>query len=110
MQSPRTYSPAAVEAADLLGARIRLARIERRWTLAELAERVGVSPVTMRKIERGDVTAGIGLVFEAATLAGVPLFDADPEHRRLELRDTQARLALIPSQVRRKRRDVDVDF
>ena len=51
MQRPRTYSPETVEAASLLGARIRLARLERRLTLEELAERVGINHTTMRKVE-----------------------------------------------------------
>lgn len=110
MKKPRTYSPQAVEAARLLGNRIRLARIERRWTLEELAERVGINHVTMRKVERGDPTVGLGAAFEAAVLVGVPLFHADPERRLLEARDVEARLALLPKRARRPVKDVGNDF
>lgn len=57
---PRTASPAAREAAALLGAWVRLGRRERRWTVAELAERVGVSVPTIEKVERGDLTVALG--------------------------------------------------
>lgn len=110
MKRPRTYSPETVEAARLLGGRIRLARLERRWTLEELAERVGVNHNTMRKVERGELTVGLGPAFEAAVLVGVPLFHEDPDRRRLETRDVQTRLALVPKRARRPVSAVDDDF
>jgi transcriptional regulator with XRE-family HTH domain len=109
MKGSRTYSPQAVEAARLLGARVRLARRERRWTLQELAERVGVTHVTMRKVERGDMTVGLGVAFEAAAVLGVPLFHEDRERRRLEAGRVDDRLAVLPSAVR-KPTEVDDDF
>jgi transcriptional regulator with XRE-family HTH domain len=98
-----------IEAAQLLGARVRLARRERHWTLQELAERVGVSHVTMRKIEHGDPTVGLGVAFEAAALAGVPLFDENGSRRSLEAGRVEDRLAVLPQLVR-KPRVVDDDF
>jgi transcriptional regulator with XRE-family HTH domain len=59
MKRVRTYSPVTVEAARLLGARVQQARRERRWTLQELADRVGVTHVTMRQVERGELTVGV---------------------------------------------------
>ncbi len=109
MRVSRTYSPLAVEAAKLLGARVRLARRERRWTLQELADRVGVSHVTMRKIERGDLTVSLGLAFEAAAVVGVPLFHEDRSGRLLEAGRVDDRLAVLPRLVR-KPPDVDDDF
>jgi transcriptional regulator with XRE-family HTH domain len=105
----RTYSPVTVEAARLLGARIRLARRERRWTLQELADRVGVTHVTMRKIERGDLTVGLGVAFEAAAIVGVPLFHEERARRSLEAGRVDDRLAVLPRLVRRPAR-VDDDF
>ena len=110
MRRPRTYSPEAVEAARLLGERIRLARIERRWTLEELAERVGINHVTMRKVERGDMSVGMGPAFEAAVLVGVVLFHADPERRRLDATDVEARLSLLPKYARRPAQKLTNDF
>lgn len=98
-----------VEAAQLLGARIRLARRERHWTLQELAERVGVTHVTMRKVERGDLTVGLGVAFEAAAVLGVPLFHEDRSRRALEAGRVEDRLAVLPALVR-KPVDVDDDF
>lgn len=109
MKRPRTYSPQAIEAARLLGGQIRLARLERRWTLEELAERVGVNHTTLRKVERGDPSVGLGPALEAAVLVGLPLFHADPERRDLESREVQSRLALVPARARRPR-DVDDAF
>jgi transcriptional regulator with XRE-family HTH domain len=101
-------SPQTVEASRLLGTRIQLARRERRWTLQELAERVGVTAVTMRKVERGDPSVRLGVAFEAAALTGVPLFDPDPARRRLEAERIGDRLAVLPRLVRR--REIDDDF
>ncbi|MGN6586948.1 MAG: helix-turn-helix domain-containing protein [Solirubrobacterales bacterium] len=103
------YSPRTIEAAELLGARIRLGRRERNWTLQELAERVGVGVVTMRKIEQGDPRVRLGAVFEAANLTGVALFDQDPSRLSLEAARIHDRLALLPSRVR-KSREVDDAF
>lgn len=90
-----------VEAAQLLGAEVRLARRERRWTVEELAERVGVAHVTIGKVERGDLTVGLGVAFEAAAVVGVPLFHAAKERRGLESRRVADRLAVLPQFVRR---------
>lgn len=109
MKQPRTYSLTTVEAAQLLGARVRLARSERRWTLQELAERVGVTHVTMRKVERGDLTVGLGVAFEAAAVLGIPLFHEDRSRRALETGRVDDRLALLPQLVR-KPAEVDDDF
>ncbi len=110
MKKPRSYSPQAVAAARMLGEQIRLARLERRWTVEELAERVGVNHNTIRKVERGDLTVGLGPAFEAAAVLGVSLFHADPERRHLEAREVQTRLALLPARARRPVRKIDDDF
>ena len=108
MVSTKVFSPVTLKAARLLGSRVTLARRERRWTLAELAERVGVSVVTIRKVERGDPTVALGTALEAATLVGVTLFHEDPVRRSLEVEAVQARLAMLPASVRRAA--VDDDF
>jgi transcriptional regulator with XRE-family HTH domain len=109
MSRPYAYSPATVEAARLLGARVRLARHERRWTLQELAERIGVTQVTMRKVERGDLTVRLGIALEAAAILGVPLFHEEPSRRALESGRLEDRLALLPQLVR-KPAEIDDDF
>src|SRR5271165_1205647 len=109
MKRSCTYSPLTVEAAKLLGARIRLARRERRWTLQELADRVGVSHVTMRKVERGDLTVALGIAFEAASVVGVALFHEDRSRRSLEAGRVDDRLAVLPQLVRKPLK-MDDDF
>ena len=103
------YSPRTIEAAELLGTQIRIGRLERRWTVQELAERVGVSVVTLRKIERGDPSVGLGVAFEAATLTGVPLFYEERSRLSAEMRRAEDRLAVLPSRAR-KPREVDDAF
>ncbi|HVA44179.1 MAG TPA: helix-turn-helix transcriptional regulator [Acidimicrobiales bacterium] len=100
MKRTFSFSPLTVEAARVLGSQIRLARTQRRWTVAELAERVGTSSPTVQKIERGDPTVGLGLALEAAVLTGVTLFSPEPDHRRMEARHIADRLALLPQAVR----------
>ena len=101
-------SPVTVEALRMLGARVRLARRERRWKATELAERVGVSPTTIRKVERGDPTVALGTAFEAAMLVGVTLFHDERSRRALEAEYVAAKLAVLPATVRRE--PVDDDF
>ena len=63
---------------------MRLARVERRWTVAESAERVGVSPVTIRKVETGNPSVAPGTAPEAAVLVGVTLFHPARDRRARE--------------------------
>ena len=102
-------SPAAEEALTLLASSIRVGRIRRGWTLAELAERVGVSRPTMMRVEAGSPGVAVGTVFEAARLVGVPLFSADPAERARLGAHQRAELALLPAEVRH-RREVDDEF
>lgn len=107
MKRKHTFSTVTEEAGRLLGAQIQLGRRQRRWTLQELADRVGVTAVTMRKVERGDLTVGLGIAFEAATLVGVPLFHEDSLVRSLEKGRVEARLSVLPKAVRLPRADDD---
>jgi transcriptional regulator with XRE-family HTH domain len=93
----------------MLGDRVRLARRERRWTVEELADRVGVTHTTIRKVERGDPTVALGTAFEAATIVGVALFHDDATIRVLDTRRIADRLAVLPRAVRDPA-PVDDDF
>ena len=108
MRTGRPLSRSTVAAARLLGRRIALGRRERRWTVAELAERVGCSQTTIRKVERGDPSVALGTVFEAAALVGVALFSDDSAALAREAELVEARLAVLPQRVRR--RHVDDEF
>jgi transcriptional regulator with XRE-family HTH domain len=103
------YSPTVYDAATLLGAEIRQARLARRWTVRELAERVGISPATLQKVERGNPSVALGTAFDAATLVGVPLFYADGA--RLADEAARARRPIVlPRAVRHLKRDLDNEF
>jgi transcriptional regulator with XRE-family HTH domain len=107
---PRPHSPYALEAARLLGAQIRLARRERRWSQDELAERAGVTARTVSKIEHGDLSVGLGATFEAAALLGVPLFHAERSRLAADLDRTEARSALLSRPTSRPTDEVHDDF
>ena len=76
--------------------------------MVELAERVGVTPVTIGKVENGDPSVALGTALEAAILVGVNLFGGDATHRSRATRGLDAELALLPKSVRRPA--VDDDF
>ncbi|WP_062521137.1 helix-turn-helix transcriptional regulator [Demequina silvatica] len=109
-----SMTPAAAEAARLLGLQIRLARHDKRWSAAELADRAGVSQRTVLSIEAGKPTPSIGNVLNVAALAGVELFAmSDPLELALARRRAEDRLALLPALVRKlddKDDDGDYDF
>lgn len=110
MSKTRFFSQYTKEAAILLGRLIKLNRKNRRWSTSDLAERVGISRVTLRKIESGDPGCSIGLVFEAASLVGVPLFNSDQTTLTTHLSRTAETLSLMPMTIRKSERDVDDDF
>jgi putative transcriptional regulator len=51
--------------------RIRVLRAERRWSQAELAERVGVSRNSINSIENGKVDPSLPLAFRIADAFGL---------------------------------------
>ena len=110
VQRARTYSPYVQEAAQLLGEQVRMARRGRRWSQNELAERAGITPGTLIKIERGDLSVRLGTAFEVASLVGVPLFHADRSQLTLDLDRTRARSALLPERVRSGKGEVKDEF
>jgi transcriptional regulator with XRE-family HTH domain len=107
---PRAYAPGTLEALSLLGSQIKLARKQRKMTESDLAARIGIARSTLQLIEKGNPKAEIGLVFEAANLVGVPLFDADPSRLASHLSQVADRLALLPHSVRRTKVEVNDAF
>lgn len=106
----RTYSKYAKEAAFLLGQQIKLGRKERQWSEQNLAERAGISRATLQKIEAGEMSPSIGLVFEVAALVGVPLFDQESRALATGIELAQSKIALLPKRIRNKTKAVDDDF
>lgn len=106
----RTYSRYGREAIVVLGQLIRTHRIERKLSVAQLAERVGASRDLMRRIEQGDPRCGIGLVFEAAAIVGVPLFEEDRGRLTMRMTEQEEKLRLLPKSIRKNRTVVKDDF
>lgn len=106
----RPYSRYAKDAAVLLGQLIHKARIERKMTAEELANRAGLSRGLLRRIENGDPGCTLGAVFEAAAIAGVPLFEADDRALAGALAANSAVMALLPKSVRARREKPNDDF
>lgn len=104
------FSPHTCEALLLLGRLIRQGRAQRRWSQRELAERLGVSPPTVQKIERGEPGCHIGSVFEAAALTGVSLFRPTTADLRLVARQQAEIMTLLPQRIHPAGKDVDDDF
>lgn len=108
--SPKVVAPVARHAVALLGAEIRAGRLERGWSIRELAERAGVSPATIVKVERGDLGVAIGTAMDCAALTGVLLFYDDAS--RVEVEAERARAAVLRRRPRRSRPidPADLDF
>lgn len=110
MARKKVHTPQARDAARVLGLQVAQARREQRITAEELAARANISPVTLRKVERGDPSVALGTALEVATLAGVRLFGLEPDELRRTVRHEQDRLALLPERVRIPEQDPDDDF
>lgn len=110
MSKIRTYSKYAQDAAILLGKQIKLARKQRNWSEQNLAERAGISRATLQKIENGDMSCALGLVFEVAVLVGVKLFEPDKLPLSKQLEQTSDKIALLPKRILEKKIEVDDDF
>jgi transcriptional regulator with XRE-family HTH domain len=106
----RTYSRYGREAVTVLGQLIRIARIERKLSVAELADRAGISRDMMRRIEHGDPRCGIGAVFEVAAIVGVSLFEADRTALTGRLLEQEEKLRLLPKAIHKTRTAVKDDF
>jgi transcriptional regulator with XRE-family HTH domain len=115
----RAYSRYSLEATALMGQMIRAGRIERKITAEEIASRMGIFRALLQRIEKGDPGCGIGAVFEAAAIAGVPLFETDRGQGTVDLdreRISAHRaalgemLTLLPKTARKPRRAVKDDF
>ena len=110
MKKNRSYSRYAVGAVTLLGKEIQYARKKKKWSESVLSERIGISRATLQKIESGEMTVAIGLVLEAATIVGVPLFVEESPSISKTIRDTKEKLTLLPKRIHTKQKQVKDDF
>lgn len=92
--------PAAREALRILGAQIKIARTQKRWTAEQLAHAAGVSRATVSKTENGDAAVAVGNVLNIASIAGVPLFGVEDRENLSRIRSGREEvLGLIPTRV-----------
>ena len=106
----RTYSSQNLEALELLAQMIRVGRIDRKMTAQEMAARAGISRPLLRRIESADPGCAIGAVFEVAVIAGVPLFEGEPERLQTRRSALTEKLSLLPQRARKPRRVIHDDF
>src|SRR5260370_8838606 len=82
----RPLFPQTQRRAEALGERLRLARLRRRISLADLAARVDATRVTLARLERGDLSSNIGLLAPVLAVLGL-----DPDLDQLARADELGR-------------------
>lgn len=105
----RAYMRYTKEALTLLGHMIKLERKARKMSEIDFADRSGISRATLQKIEKGDPTVEIGIVFEAAHIAGIKLFEAENNFTAL-IESTNNKIALLPKRIRKPDKGAQDDF
>lgn len=106
----RNYSSRTIQALKVFALQIQVARKQRGWSEAELAERVGTSRPTIRQIEQGNPATGLGLYFEVATLLGIPLLAEDEAALKSSEDRLGLQLALLPKRITKDEGGVFDDF
>ncbi len=105
----RAYMKYTLEVLDLLGQMIKIERKTRKMSETDFADRSGISRATLQKIEKGDPTVEIGIVFEAAHIAGIKLFEVENSFATL-LENTNDKIALLPKRIRKPAKGPQDDF
>lgn len=108
--SKRTYSAYSTDAMHLLGATIRAERKTMRMSELELAERAGIARSVVQRIEKGDMSCGVGIVFETAHIVGITLFDAEPSRLSSQIKHVEDKLTLLPKAIHKRTKVINDDF
>ena len=67
----RDLFPATQRRAEALGTRLRAARLRRRMSGAEMAERAYISRTTLRKLEAGDLSVSTAILARVLEVLGL---------------------------------------
>jgi len=94
--------PYARDAAALMGANVRIARLNRRWSVAALAARANCSRHTIYAIEKGRPAVAFGHVLNVCAALGIDLFVPDAAELARLSRAQQQVVRLMPGRVRPK--------
>jgi transcriptional regulator with XRE-family HTH domain len=86
--------------AELLGARLRVARLRRGWSEMELAERAGISRTTLKRIERGEPAVALGFALECFAVLGLSLSGGPAGETREQLERARLELETLPKRIR----------
>jgi transcriptional regulator with XRE-family HTH domain len=108
--STRAYSRYCLEAAELLGKQIQLARKQSKLTAQDLADRAGISRGLLQRIEKGDPACSLGATFEVAALVGIKLFSSEANELPARLAQIDNNLALLPKAIHKPTPVIDDDF
>ena len=76
----------------IVGEQIRLARLRRNLSIAQIAERASCSPLTVMRVEKGTATVAIGIYLRVLFALGLDqdiLFLAKDDTLGRDLQDTQ---------------------
>jgi len=95
---------------EIIGNMIKAARLERKMSQKELAERMGVSRPTISAIEKGKANVAIGSVFEAAYIVGLSIMEEDSKTIDASSQTIANILKILPSRGRGKKVELDNDF
>ena len=105
----RAYMKYTKEALLYLGQLIKLERKKRKLSELDFAERAGIARSTLQKIEKGDPSVEIGVVFDVAHIGGVKLFDIETSFSTMTSAANE-KLSLLPKRIRQNRKKVRDDF
>lgn len=107
---PRAYSSYTNEALFLFAQLIRAARLEKKMTAQDVADRAGISRGMLSRIEKADPKCEIGATFEVARIVGVSLFESEPSRLMMQVKHVEEKLALLPKSARKAQKVVKDDF
>jgi DNA-binding XRE family transcriptional regulator len=93
-----------------LGGLIKCARLERKMTQKDLAQRLNRSRYTVISLEKGDPDVAIGVVFEAAAIVGVKLMEDDKSDLQKLSSNISHLRSILPKKIKRSHTEIDDDF